>query len=330
MESEHIRGNSIMGSDHIDCTVISSMFSYGASRCEPRPTELKGLMRYIYRVASQNMRGSALYARESAAFGGKVDDGRLESTLRPSPICLQMKCKKKDCEKQLLMLHDNKDPKIKHPDGKKVQNYPKLCYQPESVFDVRITMRPNLPEGSLPCEFYKNIFLLSMVLGGIGKRSRRGRGCMTTGELEQILREDLPSRIRDWLNEINLANGGNNAYRINGGNDVIFATSTENMSEIHRPVIEEIRIGKNFADIRCFLKNVDEASHVIESGYMKRAIGFVKRGRFASSVIVSVTKIRDGYFPVYTFVKPIFRGSPLDPEKSEREAFLQKIEGANI
>lgn len=53
----------------LNCTIISPMFSYGNQRTELRPSELKGLMRYMFRAAILEPDTKNLYKLESKYFG---------------------------------------------------------------------------------------------------------------------------------------------------------------------------------------------------------------------------------------------------------------------
>ncbi|WP_042227189.1 type III-B CRISPR module RAMP protein Cmr1 [Paenibacillus popilliae] len=69
----------------LNCTIISPMFSLGNQRAEAelRPSALKGLMRYIFRIASIEPDTKALYRLESEYFG--------DAEKNASPVRLQFK-----------------------------------------------------------------------------------------------------------------------------------------------------------------------------------------------------------------------------------------------
>jgi len=56
--------------ESITCQVITPLLSYGNNNVlELRPTELKGLLRYIYRITQQNLTKEKLFEYESEYFG---------------------------------------------------------------------------------------------------------------------------------------------------------------------------------------------------------------------------------------------------------------------
>ncbi|MCB8818365.1 type III-B CRISPR module RAMP protein Cmr1 [Desulfosporosinus shakirovi] len=306
-----------MNKSILHCAVISPMFSYGNQKLELRPTELKGIMRYIYRIANHSVDTKLLYKVESKYFGDAEEHA--------SPVRLQMKVAGIKLGLQPLLLHKPIDDK----------NKKKPHFEIGTTFDVviRTLFRANKDVDEKPHEWYKELVLLSIVLGGLGKRTRRGRGCVTTTELTQKNNQQLLMWVTDHLNEIN-----DNKFLYEIKNGVIVAVA--DLSRFKRPVIEKIEIGKEIKDINAFLESVDEAAHTIKCTWHKRmpddkfATGFVvpKRdsngsGRFSSSVIVSVTQTSDGIFPIYTYVKAIYNSSPLDIDCQERDEFISLIKG---
>jgi CRISPR-associated protein Cmr1 len=85
------------------------MFSYGNQKLELRPTELKGMMRYIYRIVNHSVDTKLLYKVESKYFGDAEEHA--------SPVGLQMKVTGVKPGWQQLLLHkpiDDKNRKKQH------------------------------------------------------------------------------------------------------------------------------------------------------------------------------------------------------------------------
>lgn len=299
----------------IPCTVISPMFSYGNGQAEPRATELKGLMRYVWRISMLETDSKELYRKETVLFGGAVQDKQGGQTLYASPVRLQMRLISGKTAFERLVTYKSSTAMAVYPPGTK--------------FDIGLSLRPNLPEQSKPLEWYQNIFWLSLVLGGIGKRSRRGRGCMTAAELENLPRNELPRWVAQGLNTIN---DSEELFQFSVNAIAVNAEWKNHVKDVKRPVIEKILFGEKIGGAGVFLQAVDEASHTLKKNYRcpkgEFATGFVKAhspDRMASSVIVSLVKIKDGLFPVYTFLKPVFSNHFLDEHEEERTTFLKTI-----
>lgn len=276
------------------------MFSYG-HQLELRPTEVKALMRYTYRMAKLTKSTTELYKAEEAKFGSAKKGA--------SPICLQMDSGQSlMCRNQQLLLHNKQ---------KSMKAY--RCYQTGSMFTLTLRMKPR--KGYESITWYKNWVKLSAILGGIGRRSRRGRGCFMIDDMPKAT--DLLCWISEQLNAVN----EQAVFKVKNN---ILNNTNHDMKAIHHPVIEKIQIGEEIKDITEFLRKTDNASHRIKKERSQKffATGFVNgKRRFASSLIVSVTKTADQkLLPVYTFVKPIYRRVDLS-KTDERIKFIELIEG---
>lgn len=170
--------NTKLQKECFEATIISSLFSYGADTKKPelRATEIKALMRHTFRIASC-IEDCTLYKEESILFGNT--DGA-------SPIAVQLKSRKVLREKVQLMLHANKinEPRL---------NPAKACYKSSSTFDIILRAKPDVEKEIF--QKWCNILQLSLILGGIGQRSRRGRGSI-------ILNQHLPRNKKDLINSV--------------------------------------------------------------------------------------------------------------------------------
>lgn len=318
--------------------VISPMFSYGNGKysLEPRPTELKGLLRNTYRIANPKLDAKTLYQREVELFGGQLEINK-EVVVKASPLCIDMseQTKNASISKQELRLHREKE---WYENGKLQKNYPVKMYDIGKIFTLKLSIRygchdfssiPYLKDKE-PIQWYEDLFRLSLLIGGIGKRSRRGRGCMTTDDLLKISYEELSKETAELLNNVCC----HTAYSVQEGK-VVLASSKGN--DNNRPYIKEIRFGQPLEDmtkdaVKLYLKKVDQASHNIKSTYtVPYATGFVKPKpepkRFSSSVIVSLAEIEDGIVPVYTLLNAVSKEIVFKAAEREQNAFIDNIEG---
>ncbi|WP_165980023.1 type III-B CRISPR module RAMP protein Cmr1 [Paenibacillus dendritiformis] len=308
----------------LNCTIISPMFSYGNRRAELRPSELKGLMRYMFRAAILEPDTKELYRLESEYFGNAEKIA--------SPVRLQFKPPTVPATRQKFLLH-----------RKERTNNEQDCFPCGTTFQlvIRTGHDTDIKE-------YEEWIALSLVLGGMGKRTRRGRGCVAIDEHHQhsVPKEQLltwiAEKLNNWNHKAGITNGaacGGFPYRVIDDHTIETA-ETVDLNRFCRPVIEKIILGKEIKDIDKFLGAVDRATHRIkkefdppEKGF---ATGFVGRGfpgttRFASSVIVSVTRTADQILlPVYTYVKAIYqKDGSFDTDYEERNEFISIIEGGN-
>ncbi|AQT85396.1 CRISPR-associated RAMP Cmr1 family protein [Paenibacillus larvae subsp. larvae] len=303
----------------IHCEIITPMFSSGADRdkAELRAPELKALMRYVYRIASKTIKPKELYEQETRLFGNAQHHA--------SPIRLQVIDKGLPKRNKALLLHKN---------SKEVE-----CFSEGGAFDI--VLRKFLSKGE-DLQFYQNLIVLSLILGGLGKRSRRGRGCFVmadSGEYTPYL--TLPNLL-PWITEqLNLMNGQaanseHRTYVFEQGKIIVHPKAKVHWNQYTRPVIEEIRLGQPIPKTESFLKKVDIASHKIKSTYPSErnlfATGYAGKGRLASSLLVSVTRTSDGQLlPIYTFVKAVVNNrnnhQTLDIDHEERNTMISFIEG---
>lgn len=311
--------------------VISPMFSYGKYSLEPRLTELKGLLRNTYRIATSKLDAKTLYQHEVELFGGQLEINK-EVVVKASPLCIDMseQTKNASVSKQKLRLHHEEE---WYENEKLQKNYPVKMYDISKIFTLKLSIRygcrdfssiPYLKDKE-PIQWYEDLFRLSLLIGGIGKRSRRGRGCMTTDDLLKISYEELSKKTAELLNNVCC----HTAYSVQEGK-VVLASSKGN--DNNRPYIKEIRFGQLLQEITkdsvyAYLKKVDQASHDIRDIISRPYVtGFVRPKRFASSVIVSLAEIKDGIVPIYTFLNAVCKNKTFKNTEAEQSAFVDNIE----
>ncbi|MFU0827855.1 MAG: hypothetical protein ACFWTJ_10055 [Lachnoclostridium sp.] len=308
---------------------------------EIRTTEVKGLMRYIYRIASTEKSSQELLKKEGTIFGKSED--------MASPICIQMSGNIGQLKEDYL--------RYKTDDFKDIKDKDKIIKNKSITMGTTftITLRCFKNNTFYNLENYRDLLELSLILGGIGRRARRGRGCMATSFSKSKNIEELKQWITNKLNFLNMnslkeekaedANTidvkGTNQYILK--NNIIFGPRCFQEKLYKRPVIEKIVFGnelcrqyKNVTKeqaIKSFLITVDDASHVIKNEkkflYATGHISSKKSGRdnFSSSVIVTLVEAKDGIYPVYIFLKAVYHRRIMDNYKEEQEHFFDLING---
>lgn len=283
---------------------VSPIFSHRKDQdLELRSTEWKALMRTVFRWAQLEKETEELYKKETEYFGGS-NDGKGYA----SPIRLQIiegsNEKEKSGKETLVYRSRNRSVKIKgYPAGTK----------------FNIVFRKYLPQGK-SLAWYENMLKLSIVLSGVGKRSRRGRGTITLEGMPKT-KDELLVWLSEQLNSLNKKQ----FYQLQ--KDRI--ENTSQFQAFKRPVIEKIIIGNEIEKIDTYLSNVDQAAHHIKKCHKGVFLTGTAEGekRFASSLIVSIVQTGDGKkYPIYTFLKPVFQGAVIRSKIDDRQNFLKRLE----
>ncbi len=307
----------------IHCTVITPMFTCGADGRTPelRPTELKGLMRYVYRITRQETDSKTLFSNESDFFG---------STENPSPLRIRMIERDRKTKWTYLTLHNK-------------GNY-RCSIDVDSRFDIEFTYRTYTEKID---KWYKDMLTLSFYLFGMGKRARRGRGCVSINASDESA-EEAVNKILELLNSIagegkyELCSNDNacSRYKACSSDEVVsedkFVTEkikikpTKPLPRIRRPIIQKILFGKCLPlsenKLDKYLTSADQAGHDTKGENKGLYNDPTGTKIFASSIIVSIVKTTDGYLPVYTYLTTVFNGRIVEGSLDKQAEFQQRIE----
>ena len=255
-----------------ECEVITPMFLAGADGKTPelRAPSLKGLMRFWWRALHGNLDLKQLREQEAQIFGTADEKiGRSKFSLRIIP----------DGELQVGEFQP-----LPHHTGSR-KGFSLFAVKPGMKFKIKIT---SLDEEIL--KKMENLIKASLVLAGLGKRSRRGFGSVKISLIHaEKFNFDCPLQsICDLLNQINPS-----FFEINDA-----TLKSKFNSNCTFPYVQEIRIGKgknlNYGDL---LKKIGKSSHEHQSDYT----GYARDGkRFASPVWVTVIQEKDQYLPIVT------------------------------
>lgn len=85
-----------------------------------------------------------------------------------------------------------------------------------------------------------------------------------------------------------------------------------------------------------YLWAVDQTCHKLKEGEInlpKEITGAAKGGKFASPLLIRIVKTKEGYYPIYVFIKGIYHGKMIDLNCQQREQFiceLEKIQGKEV
>lgn len=307
----------------IVCSLITSLFSCGAYKNMPelRPSEVKGAMRYMYRISSP-AELHTLVNDEAELFGGAAGSG--EKTGHASPIRLLIRGDMKKDSKKLL-LHEAKKLTLScFYDGE----FEVTAYFNPAVFSNRSGFWQ-----AVDIDWYEDLIKLSLMICGMGKRCRKGRGSFQIKGMSFKTPEDFLEWLCKTLNRIGSASSKSNtgAFSINRG----VITFKYNLYDYQRPVIHKIRIGEKMKkdQIAVYLGAVDEACHELKKGEIKcgdrvldrRITGFAgAKGKLASPLLIRIVQLEDGFYPLYIFLKSVSGEKWFD-----RETFISYVEDLN-
>lgn len=262
------------------------MFLAGADGKTPelRAPSIKGAMRFWWRALHGHLPLKELKEREAAIFGGVgAGQGRSKVIVRVSDLGLNTRSAEL----------------VPHKPFMKQQ-----AIQEEEEFEVALSLTMNLPNFTI--KHLKHLFELVCILGGFGKRARRGMGSVyivesSTGDLmdSHIDLTYIQKRIEDFSPFYTLSQ-----------ESIDFNYSGRSPKFGY---IKQIQIGEAKKDSE-LLYTISNATHKVkgQNGYAyDPSMGHAHRGRYASPVYVSAIK---------GSIKPIITTLNIAPDKNEHQA----------
>jgi CRISPR-associated protein Cmr1 len=266
-----------MKTEEITLKVITPMFMLGADNktAELRPSEFKGMMRFWWRAIKACDNIDELRKEEAEIFGGSGENegkSKVKITLKPIQIAY---------DKYTVLPHSE------------VKRLPLNSIRENSIFKVLLTTY-----NDNYFETVKNVLLISILLGGFGKRSRRGFGsCQITNSqqlnFENLSEQEFMNKICETLNKIS------NTYSTEKENNNVKIKN--NQKGGNYPWIRETTIGRSDNNWENLLKRIGNASHK----NCDPSLGSGKP-RMASPVYVSIVKLKDKYYPIITELNSYF------------------------
>lgn len=250
------------------------------NKVELRTASLKGALRYWYRAAIAEANIENLYKKENEIFG---------STDSASTFIIKIKnlskinAKSNIAKKVLVYFNKHKAPALKQ----------------DIEFEVEIIIRSDQFQN----EITSSLTIFTM-LGGLGKRVRRGFGSIINKDDKFESPIDFLARLKNEL--FNLNNSDmiieNNSLMIN------------HKGKANYPFVKEVIIGKT-AKRADLLKKIDKCA----SENNNYALGNGDP-RMASPVFVTIKEINDNFYPVITKLNEVY------PEKNYKvEDYEKKI-----
>jgi len=286
------------------CEIITPMFLNGADGKIPelRPPSIKGALRFWWRALNGHLSLDELRKQEAEIFGGTDEKvGRSKIVIRTSHSNLH--------QKSFNMLPHRMDNEFPSP---------AQSYEPSQTFTVTLSLTSI--QHSFNLDKLESLFVLTCLLGGLGKRSRRGFGAIWITEKDNKS-FSMPNTLNGENGILNLIKKFNSDYAIDN-------STTPNKIQLKKPsplngqysndypYIEEIYIGhtpKSYLDL---VKGIGSATH-----HHKDNSNGSANPRFASPVYISA--IKDGT-KVKAIVTKLNYANPKSTPTTEEQSDLIK------
>jgi CRISPR-associated protein Cmr1 len=278
-----------------ECETVTPMFMAGADGVTPelRAPSIKGALRFWWRAMNGHLPEEKLREYEGAIFG---------NTSHRSCFSIHV-----NASARTFVIAT---PPVPH------RGYKVDAINPGTRFQVTLQIMPLKRDGiDFGASHLQSLFELTVVLGGIGKRVRRGMGSYKI----IAINGDAAPLINglDFVHELIKKHTSHYTFQ----NGTIFLSYNGNMQRY--PWIQKIEIGKPQQQITSVISN---ATHEVKKQYgsdYEPNLGHASNGRFASPVFVSV--LGDGRTPIITSLNTIPDRGRIDPGNEIQKTFSTHI-----
>lgn len=283
-----------MYSVSFDLEIITPLFMAGADGRTPelRPPSFKGMMRFWWRAMKAEKDNETLAEEEASIFGGTGE------RQKKSKFTIKISSSGDLLINSYSPLPHKQTP-FKTPGVKPGQKFKLLIFGDEQYQKVTIAA-----------------FKLSVLLGGFGKRSRRGFGSLCYNkfrDIDEIIKEieEINSTISNHVKLYKKESSDSRTILVRG----IDVNSSE------YPRVHEIHLSrKGLVSPETILKKIGNASHDNKDN----ALGTIKPQRMASPIIATVVKVREKFYPVATKLTSHFPPS-LKYNINKQDGFINEV-----
>lgn len=289
----------------LKCKVITPIMNYGINVKIPelREASLKGMIRYWWRAITTWDDTKEMYKYESMLFGDS------KGVKGKSPLRIKFKVNDTITCKYALRPHKEYERERTKIIGycPEAQYYMiKLCID-ETLLDKDFFEYTNLTS-DMYVELIKDLMVVAFILGGLGKRTRRGYGSSVIEEIDgsilQIDEHNVGQVLVNALNSISKKVRKKEIYQLRDTNTIINVSGIKT----YYPSIQKIEIGKRkFSDYDTLLKMISKKSHDIKYKFNTLALGNInytynkfKINRYASPIYVSTYQFNNHLYPIIT------------------------------
>ena len=278
---------------------ITPMFLRGADGKTPelRAPTIKAMMRFWWRALNGHLGLNDLRTEEAKIFGSSVGEGKSKFNVV--------------CENVVIKTKEEKVLERKH------KKFRARSVEPGTKF--KITLSTFYRE----IEYYSNILKVTLLLGGLGARARRGAGSVRIIGIEG---KDL-SNIYDIKEIIKLINAiGENNYQQDRSEKTValLRMKKECAPKSRFSYLKEVEIGAAGKDgWKPLRAKIDEASH----NHKDDSLGFEGGGkRLASPIYISIIKKNDNkYYPIISTLNTVFEDKKTSVKCSVQTDFKEAI-----
>jgi len=265
-----------------ECELITPMFMYGGDgrTLEIRPSEFKGMLRFWWRALHPELSLEELRKKEGEIFGNT--DRKSSFRIRIFHNYQKKEYKALPHQPEIISIWDKKENKRKNVPNKKAFKLKAYLPTQNKQLEINFIIYSN---DKYLTDLIKNLFILSSIIGGFGRRSRRGFGSLK-------------------INNVNGENFNHEDYFLLDNIETLIKNINPNFSFWFRrngdsyPYIKNIDIGTiSYNSYDEILKHIGQLTHDCRCG---KAGVFKNEERFASPCYVSVIKKNDKYFPIIT------------------------------
>ncbi len=265
------------------CEVITPMFLAGADGTTPelRPASIKGALRFWWRAMNGHLSTDDMRKLEGEIFG---------STQQRSSVIIRIE---QDLEKT------SKESLLPHRGDSSTPCFPKS----DESFIVKFSLTKI--ENDFTLESIKALFILTSILGGLGKRSRRGFGSfrITNINNQAYSEEQKIENVLPYMNALVVKNSANeDKFKIDMNRILLNGKSSyKDLGEF--PYVTEIKIGTQVKTV----SEIGNSTHKVMSSdaFLYKSTVGSGNPRFASPIYISILKDN---LPIITTLKTVSHG----------------------
>jgi CRISPR-associated protein Cmr1 len=248
---------------------------------ELRAASIKGVMRYIWRAAQCSKDMNDLRKREGELFGSANDENTCVSPWR-----LQVSINNGKLPVSQLALLPYRQGTGR---GGKLST---AAIESQTEFTVRII------GGEDKHLSIVHLFVLTCMLGGFGRRSRKGMGTVAIKEIKGA-EKDIPTQICDC---VNLLNGISETKFSERSGEITPEIADENYPYENYPYIEKIKFHGPYSDKKLpdWLEKMREKIGFTAHEFSRESFSGLARPRFASSLLLTTYSEHNNHYLVIT------------------------------
>lgn len=302
------------------CQTITPMFLHGADGSTPelRPASIKGVLRFWWRALYGHLPLDQLKKLEGEIFGST------DQKLGRSPFSIRIL----DFRHQFKATETSSISPLPH---KESVRFTLSAIPISTTFRVQFSFYkiPTIAGKKFDVQALQALFELVSLLGGLGKRVRRGFGSFKITHVQVGQNAVTPLQVDHSLTNIQRLYATLTGQNLELKNNTLQRPNKEGKENF--PYIKKIRLGNVIhPDL---LKKIGRATSTVkasnnDSWDYRNAIGHaMKQSRLASPVFVSAIEAQDGLLPIITTLNMAWENNRRSNPKHQeiQEQFQDKI-----